>query len=137
VRRSGTPKLQAHTFYNFHIITTQHQFLEKKSNIFGFFRIKSKKVRKFIQISVRIMLVANISDFRKDIKTYLDKVSQNLETLVINRGKKQGIVVMSLDEYNGLMATHHELSSKINQARLDSAIQKLNHQGFEKQLMED
>jgi hypothetical protein len=36
-----------------------------------------------------------------------------------------------------LMATHHELSSKANQARLDSAIQKLNQQGFEKELTED
>lgn len=58
------------------------------------------------------MLIANISDFRKDIKTYLDKVSKNFETLIINRGKDKGIVVMSLEEYNSLMATNHELSSR-------------------------
>ena len=58
------------------------------------------------------MLIASVSDFRKDIKTYLDKVSKNFETLIINRGKDSGIVVMSLDEYNSLMATNHELSSK-------------------------
>ena len=39
------------------------------------------------------MLIANISDFRKDIKSYLDKVSKNFETLIINRGKDKGIVV--------------------------------------------
>ncbi len=33
------------------------------------------------------MIVTNISDFRKDIKTYFDKVSKNFETLIINRGK--------------------------------------------------
>jgi antitoxin YefM len=32
---------------------------------------------------------------------------------------------MSLDEYNSLAATNHELSSKANEARLDSAIEKL------------
>ncbi len=71
------------------------------------------------------MLSTNISDFRKDIKHYLDEVSQNFETLIINRGKDNGVVVMSLSEYNSLCATQHELSSKANEDRLDSAINKL------------
>ena len=50
------------------------------------------------------MVVANISEFRKDIKSYFDKVAKNFETLIINRGKDSGIVVMSLQEYNSLMA---------------------------------
>ncbi len=84
------------------------------------------------------MLIANISDFRKDIKTYLDKVSKNFETLIINRGKDEGIVVMSLDEYNSLVATNRELSSRKNELRLDSAIEKLKtKQSFSKDLLED
>jgi len=71
------------------------------------------------------MLTTTISDFRKDIKRYLDRVTENFETLIINRGKDTGVVVMSLDEYNSLTATHHELSSKANEKRLDSAIEKL------------
>ncbi|MFN8348236.1 MAG: type II toxin-antitoxin system prevent-host-death family antitoxin [Spirosomataceae bacterium] len=70
------------------------------------------------------MITANISDFRRDIKSYLDKVVQNFETLIINRGKDEAIVVMSLEEYNSLMATNHELSSRKNENRLDSAIEK-------------
>lgn len=77
------------------------------------------------KLKYKIMLIANISDFRKDIKTYLDKVSKNFETLIISRGKDKGIVVMSLEEYNSLMATNHELSSRKNETRLDSAIDKL------------
>ncbi|MFC0345006.1 type II toxin-antitoxin system Phd/YefM family antitoxin [Epilithonimonas hispanica] len=84
------------------------------------------------------MLIASVSDFRKDIKSYLDKVSKNFETLLINRGKDSGIVVMSLEEYNSLMATNHELSSRINEKRLDSAIEKLKAEtSFEKQLIEE
>lgn len=71
------------------------------------------------------MLTTSISDFRKDIKKYFDKVTQNFETLIINRGKDKGIVIMSLSEYNSLCATQYELSSKVNEARLDSAIEKL------------
>jgi antitoxin YefM len=71
------------------------------------------------------MLITSVSDFRKDIKSYLDRVAKNFETLIINRGKDSGIVIMSLDEYNSLMATNHELSSRKNEKRLDAAIEKL------------
>lgn len=71
------------------------------------------------------MQTTTVSDFRKEIKYYLDLVTKNFETLIINRGKDAGIVVMSLDEYNSLMATQHELSSRKNELRLDAAIEKL------------
>lgn len=84
------------------------------------------------------MIIANVSDFRKDIKSYLDKVSKNFETLIINRGKDSGIVVMSLEEYNALTATNYELSSRKNEMRLDTAIEKLkNKNSFEKQLINE
>lgn len=83
------------------------------------------------------MLTTTISDFRKDIKNYLDKVSKNFETLIINRGKDNGVVIMSLEEYNSLLATNHELGSSKNEKRLDAAIQKINNQEtFAKDLIE-
>ncbi len=71
------------------------------------------------------MLTASTSNFRKDIMRYLDNVTENFETLIINRGKDSGVVIISLDEYNSLNATQHELSSRTNETRLDSAIEKL------------
>jgi len=83
------------------------------------------------------MLTTSISDFRKDMKKYLDNVTENFETLIINRGKDSGVVIISLDEYNSLNATQHELSSRINENRLDSAIEKLkNNSSFEKDLID-
>ena len=83
------------------------------------------------------MLTTTISDFRKDIKRYLDMVTKNFETLIINRGKDTGVVIISLDEYNSLCATQHELSSKTNEKRLDSAIDKLKKgSSFQKDLIE-
>jgi len=83
------------------------------------------------------MLTTTISDFRKNIKKYLDSVTKEFETLIINRGKDSGVVVISLDEYNSLTATQHELSSKKNEERLDSAIEKLKKgSSFEKDLIE-
>lgn len=83
------------------------------------------------------MLTTTISDFRRDIKRYLDKVTENFETLIINRGKDSGVVIMSLNEYNSLNATHYELTSKTNEKRLDSAIEKLRKgDSFIKELIE-
>jgi len=84
-----------------------------------------------------MLKITTITDFRKDIKKYLDRVTENLETLLINRGKDTGVVIMSLDEYNSLTATYHELSSKKNEKRLDSAIEKLEKgSSFRKDLLE-
>jgi antitoxin YefM len=83
------------------------------------------------------MLTTTISDFRKDIKKYLDSVTQNFETLIINRGKDTGVVVMSLEEYNSLSATKYELSSKVNEKRLDAAIEKLKSgNSFQKDILD-
>jgi len=55
----------------------------------------------------------------------LIKVTQSFETLIINRGKDTGVVIISLEEYNSLKSTQHELSSRINQQRLDDSIEAL------------
>ena len=84
------------------------------------------------------MQITTVSDFRKNIQNYLDRVVEKFETLIINRGKDAGIVVMSLQEYNSLMATNQELSSRKNELRLDAAIDKLRKgASFNKDLLED
>ncbi|MEM7550460.1 MAG: type II toxin-antitoxin system Phd/YefM family antitoxin [Bacteroidota bacterium] len=83
------------------------------------------------------MLTTTLSDFRKDMRKYLDSVTEDSETLIINRGKDSGVVVISMEEYNSLNSTQHELSSRKNEERLDSALEKLKKgSGFEKDLVE-
>ena len=83
------------------------------------------------------MITTTVSDFRKDIKKYLKRVTENFETLIINRGKDTGVVVISLDEYNALLTTQHEMSSEKNKARLDSAIEKFKKSdSFSKELLD-
>jgi antitoxin YefM len=83
------------------------------------------------------MITTTISEFRKDLKKYLNRVTQNFEPLIINRGKDSGVVVISLEEYNSLQATAHETSSKKNMERLDSAIAKFQSgDSFSKELID-
>ena len=82
------------------------------------------------------MLTTTMSDFRNNMKKYFNEIDENFETLIINRGKDKGVVVLSLDEYNALQTTQHELSSAANEKRLDSAIAIFKAgKGFEKKLI--
>jgi antitoxin YefM len=71
------------------------------------------------------MLAANYSEFRGDLKNFLDHVEFNKETLIIKRGKGNGTVMISLDEYNSLMETVHLLSSKANADRLYESLEQI------------
>ena len=71
------------------------------------------------------MLAANYSEYRGDLKRFLDSVELNNETLIIKRSKGKGTVMISLDEYNSLMETVHLLSSKANAYRLYESISQM------------
>ena len=71
------------------------------------------------------MIAANYTEFRVDLKKFLDKVEKDNETLIIKRGSGRGTVVISLDEYNSIMETVHLLSSKANSDRLYESIQQM------------
>ncbi len=71
------------------------------------------------------MIAANYSEFRNELKKYLDNVEFNNETLIIKRGSGKGTVLISLDEYNSIMETLHLLSSKKNAKRLFESIEQM------------
>jgi len=71
------------------------------------------------------MIAANYSEFRTNLKRYLDDVEMNNETLILKRGQGKGTVMISLDEYNSLMETVHLLSSKKNAQRLFQSIDQM------------
>lgn len=71
------------------------------------------------------MIAANFSEFRTQLKKYLDSVEEENETLIIKRKTGKGAVVISLEEYNSLMETMHLLSSKKNADRLYESIQQM------------
>ena len=72
------------------------------------------------------MIAANYSEFRVNLKKFLDDVEENNETLIIKRKSGKGTVMISLDEYNSIMETVHLLSSKTNADRLYESIQQMN-----------
>lgn len=57
------------------------------------------------------MKTANYSDLRNNLKSYIDTVIDDSETIIINRGKGSGVVMISLEEYNSIKETEYIMSS--------------------------
>ena len=70
------------------------------------------------------MKVVNFSEARNQLKSVLDRVIDDADYTVITRRDAEDAVVMSLDQFNGLMETVHLLKSPANVAHLSKSIQQ-------------
>ena len=84
------------------------------------------------------MIALNFTEFRTELKKFLDDVENNHETLVIKRRSGKGAIMISLEEYNSIMETLHLLSSKANADRLYQSIKQMkNGETVNHDLIED
>ncbi len=69
------------------------------------------------------MEVINYSILRNNLKEVLDKVSEDQEVYVINRGSTNAVII-SLEEYNSWQETLYLLSTEANRKSLEAAIDR-------------
>ena len=62
------------------------------------------------------------TDLRQNLKTYMDKVIQDSDPLIITRKNKANVVLISVDEYNSLVETNYLLSTEANATHLKNSI---------------
>ncbi len=74
---------------------------------------------------IKNMIAANFTDFRNNLKKYLDAVEEDEDTLIITRSKGRGAVVISLSEYNSWKETEYLLSTKANAEHLRKSMQEI------------
>ena len=70
------------------------------------------------------MRVVNFTDARNRLKSILDQVVNDADYTIIARRDAEDAVVMSLDQFNGLMETVHLLKSPANAAHLAKSIKQ-------------
>jgi antitoxin YefM len=70
------------------------------------------------------MRVINFSEARNHLKSVLDQVVNDADYTVIARRDAEDAVVMSLDQFNGLMETVHLLKSPANALHLEKSIEQ-------------
>jgi antitoxin YefM len=68
--------------------------------------------------------IVNFSEARNRLKSVLDQVVEDADYTVIVRRDAEDAVVMSLDQFNGLMETVHLLKSPANAAHLSKSIKQ-------------
>ena len=64
------------------------------------------------------MAHVSYSELRKNLASYMDAVCDNRVPLFVTRQNARSVVLMSEDDYEGLMETVHILKSPANAARL-------------------
>ena len=72
------------------------------------------KVQKTVQNGGCYMLAVNYTNLRDNMKTYMDKVTDDYETMIVTRKNNKNIVMMSEESYNNLMENIHVLGNKVN-----------------------
>ncbi len=79
-------------------------------------------VKSIVQVREFAMRVINFSDARNKLKSVLDQVVNDADYTIITRRDAEDAVVMSLEQFNGLMETVHLLKSPANAAHLAKSI---------------
>ena len=60
------------------------------------------------------MLAVNYTNLRENMKSYMDKVTDDYETMIVTRKDNKNVVMLSEESYNNLMENIHVMGNKAN-----------------------
>ena len=64
------------------------------------------------------MIAVNYTHLRENMKSYMDDVTDNYETVIVTRKDNKNVVMMSEEGYNNLMENLHIMEDKANRRRV-------------------
>ena len=60
------------------------------------------------------MLAVNYTNFRENLKDYMDKATDDYETMIVTRKNNKNVVMISEETYNNLMENVYVMGNKSN-----------------------
>ena len=60
------------------------------------------------------MLAVNYTNFRENLKDYMDKATDDYETIIVTRKNNKNVVMISEESYNNLMENVYVMGNKSN-----------------------
>ena len=60
------------------------------------------------------MLAVNYTNLRENMKNYMDKVTDDYETMIVTRKNNRNVVMMSEEYYNNLMENLYLMEDRTN-----------------------
>ena len=73
------------------------------------------------------MIALNYTQFRENMKTNLDAVTDDYETVVVTRKENKNVVIISEETYNNLLENIHVTGTKANYDWLMESKAQLEH----------
>lgn len=61
-----------------------------------------------------LLLAVNYTELRGRMKEYMDKVTDDFETLIVTRKKNKNIVMISEETYNNMVENMHLMGNETN-----------------------
>ena len=83
------------------------------------------------------METVNYTEFRSNLKHWLDKAINDVSDIIIKRKEGKDVVLISLDEYNSLKETTYLLTGKNREVLLNSIEELEQGKGVENKLIEE
>ena len=60
------------------------------------------------------MLAINYTNLRDNMKAYMDKITDDYETMIVTRKNNKNVVMMSEESYNNLIENNYVMGNKAN-----------------------
>lgn len=60
------------------------------------------------------MLAVNYTTLRDNMKTYMDKITDDYETMIVTRKDNKNVVMLSEESYNNMMENIYVMGNKSN-----------------------
>jgi antitoxin YefM len=60
------------------------------------------------------MLAVNYTTLRENMKTYMDKITDDYETMIVTRKDNKNVVMLSEETYNNIMENIYVMGNKNN-----------------------
>ena len=60
------------------------------------------------------MLAVNYTNFRENLKDYMDKATDDYETMIVTRKNNKNVVMISEESYNNLMENVYVMGNESN-----------------------
>lgn len=77
------------------------------------------------------MLAVNYTTLRDNMKSYMDKVTDDYETMIVTRKNNKNVVMISEETYNNLMENIYLTSNKANYDWLIQSKQQIENGQFQ------
>ena len=78
------------------------------------YNVRIIKVQNTVQKRRAYMLAVNYTNLRENMKNYMDKVTDDYETMIVTRKNNRNVVMMSEESYNNLMENLYLMEDRAN-----------------------